>query len=57
MTAEWYNCFLLQKEIIDVLYDIFRLSIPKWSDSFAEAFLSMGKKLIILFINCWYLLR
>ena len=43
---------LLQKEIIDVLYDIFGLSIPKWTDCFAEAILSIGKSFLnVVFIR------
>ena len=36
-----YACFS-QKEIMDVLYDVFRLPVPEWSDDFSEALLSIG---------------
>ena len=33
----------LQKEILDIIYEVFRLPIPKWTDDFAAALLSVGK--------------
>lgn len=33
----------LQKEIMDILYTVFCLPVPKWTDNFSEALLSVGK--------------
>ena len=35
------NC--LQREILDMLFDVFRFQVPAWTDNFAEALLSIGK--------------
>ena len=32
-----------QREIMDVLFDIFRFSVPDWTDDFAQAIASIGE--------------
>ena len=33
----------LQKEIMDILFDVFRLRVPVWTESFTQALISVGR--------------
>lgn len=47
---------LLQRGLLEVLYDIFRLPLPVVTEEFIEALLSVGKRssALNLFICCDY---
>lgn len=46
--------YLFQKGIIDVLFEIFRFSVPEWTDCFSDALLSIGKIVVLSIeeLNC-----
>lgn len=41
-----------QKEIMDILYDVFRLAIPVWTEDFSKALLSVGPLFHLLATSC-----